>query len=874
MVNIPYNLKYKWKGSWIWAKTFRPRRKKFGDRQEEIQGITFEDKNAHVLFRKKFTVEKTPKQAILKISVDSRYKLYVNEHYIGRGIPRCERWAWVHDVHDVTKFIKEGENIIAIQAVYFGEPLAWYQPIDSAMGSTLTNSAKGGVVFELDVTDENGGARTIVSDKNTKAFICDAYQRNAPKKNGTLGRVDIVDLRKYPSGWRKMEYDDSNWENAMEISYPLEYYIERQIPLLREIEINPEKVLHFGEVENVDFEDDLEDDEEPPDFCIINNMEIPEPLSKATIKGMDYILKPKEGKFCEITSPGQGRSVFLLLDFGKNMSGYMHFLVDGEEGTIIDMIPAERMAGKQVDNGDTLTQKRGMSVTLSGGLQEFEQTLWDGFRYVMVKIRNVKDKIMIYRLNTVFTSYPYENKGVFECNDEDLNDLWKACAYTLVLCTHDGYEDCPWREQRSYPGDFYVENLINYATFGDYDIGKKSVYDVAFSQLSNGMTFSFVCGDAYLENHIIPNYQLYWIFTIESHYLYSGDEQTVKNLYTEMIKGLEWWEKYIDPDTKLLKNVPYWKFIDWNEGLDNNAEINAIVNAQYYWALKIVEKYSRMMGWQDKAEKLDKIAEDIKRGINIYLWDEERSVYHDGINNGKKDNVISQQTNAFLIFLEIAPPSRWDKIIHEAFDIPVKNGIQIPIKKRGYKPSPNEVLIPQPFFMHFVNQAFAKTGRFDLMFHYFKKGWIRMLKHQDFAGTIWETWEQHGSRTHAWAATPAFDLTTHVAGIRPIEPGFNKFLIEPEFHELNWIKCNFPSIKGDIYLSMKKTSDQMEFSIRIPEMLDEKGTFLSPRKAIGKIEKVTINNREIPLEDAIIESGRVKINALPAGVNEIKIKMK
>ncbi|MHA1698206.1 MAG: family 78 glycoside hydrolase catalytic domain [Promethearchaeota archaeon] len=874
MVKIPWDLKKTWAGKWIWPKTFEPRRKKFVDRSEEMQDILPGDRNAHVLFRRVFNIENKVDKAIIRISVDSRYKLFVNGRYIGRGIPRCERFFWYYDEYDLTGVINEGKNVIAIQAVYFGEDLAWYQVLDSVRGSTLQDSAKGGLVFELEISCTNGEKISINSDDNTMALHLDAYMRDAPKKNGTIGRVDIVDLRKFPLDWYKLDYTcDAKWKKPLVLSYPIEFYVKRNIPQLKEEEINPEKIIAYGEVDDVGHEMLEDGEDEMPDFCIKNNLEILELPKNAIFKDLDHLLHPEPGKSCQVSSPGPNRAVYMLFDFGRNVTGYMHFLVEANDGAVIDMIPAEKIVDNQVDNGSPLQNKRGMSVTLKDGLQEFEQTLWDGFRYVMVKIRNIKTSIKIYKLNAMFTSYPYRSKGSFQCNDDLLNELWKACAYTLVLCTHDAYEDCPWREQRTYPGDAYVENLINYAVFGDFAIGKKFIYDVAFSQLPTGMTFSFVCGDAYAEHHIIPNYQLYWIFTIESHYLYSGDDSPIHDLFIPMMAGIEWWEKYIDDETKLLKNVPFWKFIDWNDALDSNAEINVIVNAQFYWALNLVSKYARMVGWHEKGDELEKIAIDIKNGINKLCWDENIGAYHDGLNDGKLDNVISQQTNAMVILLDIAPKARWERIIKHVFDKPAQTKYNIPWQKRGNtRRDPSEILLPQPFFMHFVNAMYAKIGRFDLMFKMFKEGWGRMINHPtDYAGTIWETWEQHGSRTHAWAATPAFDLMTHVLGIKPTSPGFERFEIQPRFHTLEWVEGVFPTVKGEIELSMKRDDDQYEYYIKIPPALDKKGQFVFHPPPGRTVKLVEFNGTTFPAEKLAIVDEKLVLPDIPSGTNKIQV---
>ncbi|MBN2150732.1 MAG: alpha-L-rhamnosidase N-terminal domain-containing protein [Candidatus Lokiarchaeota archaeon] len=845
-------------------------------RAGEFQGILPNERNIHALFRKGFSLEGAPTKATLQISVDSRYKLYVNGTYIGRGIARCENCAWYFDEHDVTGVLKPGENIIAVKAVYFGEDLAWYQCLDSVKGGNLAGAAKGGLVFELDVELAGGKHVVIASDCTTKAIKLDAYRQDAPKKNGTLGRVDIVDLNLFPDGWTGAGFDDSTWASPLELNDPFEFVVQRNIPFLREVEVNPVSIMAYGEVEDAgaDLLGD-EDADDIPDFCIKNNIEINEPLGKATITGMDAITAPAPGKSCDVTSPGEGRAVFMLLDFGKNVTGYMHLVVEGEKGAVIDMIPSEQVAGNQVYNGDSFAGKRGMSVTLRDGVQEFEQTLWDGFKAVMVKIRNVKHAIKIHRLNAVFTSYPYEAKGSFECSSEMLNELWKACAYTLVLCTHDGYEDCPWREQRSYPGDVYVENLVNYAAFGDYLMGKKFIYDGAFDQLPTGMTFSFFCGDAYFEQHIIPNYQLYWIFVVDAHYLYSGDDGPIRDLYSSLLKAIEWWDKYLDRDTGLVKDVPFWKFIDWNDRLDADAEVNAVVNAQYYKALQLVAKYSRMLGWAEKASELSRVAERVRAGINKHLWDEGRGCYHDGLNGGDLDDIISQQTNALLIDFNIAPQDRWPRMLEVAFDGPAKGKYAIPWPKRGKgsKPQPGEVLLPQPFFMHFVNSALVKVGRFDLVFKMFEEGWGRMLAHPDYAGTIWETWEQHGSRTHAWSATPAYDLLTHVLGIKPTQPGFASFTIQPELHDLAWARGTFPSAKGGIGVRAETGGNTLAYTIEIPAALGKRGAFISPRLGASRVKRLEVGGKEMDVASHLDGLGRVVVEGLPAGETAIRIEL-
>ena len=68
-----------------------------------------------------------------------------------------------------------------------------------------------------------------------------------------------------------------------------------------------------------------------------------------------------------------------------------------------------------------------------------------------------REGVRIRHVGALSTRYPVEHRGAFECSDPFLNELWKIGRTTLELCMHDGWEDCPGREQRQWLGDATVE---------------------------------------------------------------------------------------------------------------------------------------------------------------------------------------------------------------------------------------------------------------------------------------------------------------------------------------------------------------------------------------------------------------------------------
>ena len=74
--------KVKWNGKWIWADYITPFRVPRQNRCPEKEAIKPSEKNVYCLFRKTFTIEKPIMDAVITVSVDSRYKLFVNGKYI------------------------------------------------------------------------------------------------------------------------------------------------------------------------------------------------------------------------------------------------------------------------------------------------------------------------------------------------------------------------------------------------------------------------------------------------------------------------------------------------------------------------------------------------------------------------------------------------------------------------------------------------------------------------------------------------------------------------------------------------------------------------------------------------------------------------
>ena len=856
MVDVSKWVKKDWKGKWIWLPGAKARHIRIGDQRPIPRGIQPDEMNKFALFRKICQINLSFSKAMLNISVDSRYRLYINGMFIGRGIHRCESYYWYYDTYDVSEFLVQGENIIAIEGRFYGRELAFYNPPELAGGSE-SNSGKGGLIFEVLLYNEQGELiESFGSDEETKAIQDPAQDSNAPNKGG-LGYCEIVDYSKRDPNWKKLSFSVMNWGKAKIYDYPILTLIKDPNQKLLEKEEFPSYIVSVAVVEdcNADFD---EEEKSTIDFVIQNNLDgKKEAAPPSLISNIDGL---KGMGVCEIQSPGEGKAVSILLQYDVMMVGYPRLILEGPKGTIVDVINAEKVNGDSIDL-DPMKDKRGARIILSGGLNSFEQWEYEGFLYQQIKIRNLSSPLKIHKISSLRISMLPEKMSRFECSDPDLTDLWASSAFTLLCCATDGYMDCPQREQRSYLGDAYVEALVSQVCFGTHKLTKKIIYDAAFGQRKDGITFSYHPGDYLSSCHIIPDYCLYWIQLAEMYYQWSGESEVLTDLYPHFLEAIDWFMTYFDKNVGLLGNLPYWVFIDWAYNREKG-KYNAIVNAQFMDCLRIVGKIAKMLGDSFHERKYYELADSIKNRLNELCWVSESGCYRDSTDGAKPTGFISQHTNAYLSVKGVASKEQQQSILQVVFldADPKLEDMQINKDRPKRIDNPLEnfdemfILYAQPFFMHYVHAFLDMNDQHEIILRYFKKGWVPMLR-EGKTKTLWETWSNKQSECHAWSATPAYDLSTYWIGVRSTAPQFKEVQIKPCIDGMEWAKGSYPTPQGVISVKWQsepsENAKKFEFEIHIPEKV-QSSKFIIPKMQGVRPNLVFLNHKEyIPIANTI-----------------------
>ena len=160
-------------------------------------------RNRHILFRKKFSLGSFKKVKIF-ISADDYYKLYINGRFAGQGPAPSYHFQYNYNEIDITEYLSEGENTIAVHTLYQGLINRVWQSGD----------LRHGLICDI-VQD----GKTVLS--SNEDFLVAAH--SGFSETGTCGYdtqfLECTDSSAVEVGFEKPDYDDSLWENASPCLY-------------------------------------------------------------------------------------------------------------------------------------------------------------------------------------------------------------------------------------------------------------------------------------------------------------------------------------------------------------------------------------------------------------------------------------------------------------------------------------------------------------------------------------------------------------------------------------------------------------------------------------------------------------------------------
>ncbi len=439
------------------------------------------------------------------------------------------------------------------------------------------------------------------------------------------------------------------------------------------------------------------------------------------------------------------------------------------------------------------------------GEQEFESLGWFNGEHITY---DIPYGVTVISLKYRETGYNSEFSGDFKCDDEALNSLWQKSLRTLYVTMRDNYMDCPDRERAQWWGDVTSEMVMTMYSMdsNSYLLYQKGV-QAMLSHIDDTKVLQTVVpiSDDYFE---LPVQQLAGIVGFLTYYQYTGDKAFIETVYDAALDYLKLWET--GENNLVVHRTGSWDWPDWGD----KADMTAIENAWYYYALSTLEEMARILEIKDDITFITSRKSTIEKGYKA-LWTEK----------GYKSDDVKEpddRANALAVLSGLAD-------------------------KEQYGVVTNVLTITQnssPYMEYYVLEALCKMGEYDLARNRIRDRYADMIS-ADYS-TLWENWDMFwGTKNHAWSGGPLVIMSKHFAGITPLEAGYERVEIDPQYTLSDKLNCTVPSIKGLITLDYEKTDGNYIINLTIPQ--DMNTVFYVPENATVSInsEQFYINGEYI-----------------------------
>ena len=734
-----------------------------------------------VCFRKEWTRSSaTMGRCSVRISADSRYKLYVNGIFVQEGPqkPLGPTECYV-DEAELSSYLKAGKNVICAQVLRYPAGL----PGNVCCNASLIRSQSPLFYFHADsdeATPISGGSGWHCRVFREIEIASEAF----PAGPSHICAQENVVAQSEMVGWMSPDYTEKDWNKCKTYSLLDAFFagapfrmVPRQIPPMRHSN------CRFAGVSAVRTGDEEERNE---------------------IKAQYEALIRRDGS---VTIPANTHQVVELYSDVESC-GYLNYAFSGGAGAVIRTTCAECYSyprppiisplGVKMEQpprkGDRTDSKNGellgctSQYCLAGcGTAEapecYEPFWFRTFRYIRLEIDTAESELVFRHFSYRSVGYPLNVHTRFDIGTHELNQIWDISVRSLELCMHETYVDCPFYEQLQYAMDTRTQILCTYAISADDALARQSMEAFRLAQRPDGLLNS--CAPARVVG-VIPCFSLFYILMVYDHMLYFGDQALVKNHLPTIDRILSFFDKNLTEEgivgkigAELLPG-PYWSFIDWSQSWPGGVPTASkqktgnltMESLMYLYALKKSAALSEFAGRKGVAEEYHARAEALAVAIRRTCFGQvvdNNNKLHRLVQDGAGVEQYSVHCQAFAILTGLVAGKEGGEML-------------------SYAINNEQITQPSIAFLFYVFRALEMCGMYDQTIALWEP-WRRMLKNG--LTTCVENETDMRSDCHGWGAIACYEIPTAIFGVRPTAPGYAQVEISPQI-------SMFPKAHGTI----------------------------------------------------------------------------
>lgn len=694
----------------------------------------------------------------LRITGATFYRIFINGRFVHYGPARAPHGYTRIDELDISSYLKDGTNRIAIEAAGYHVYNYYTVLLPSFIQAEIVED---GSVIRATGRDQDFAAIHLTT--RVQESMRYSFQRHFSE----IYQLDIADPLTH---WRTI----NDWTSAAVSEVPLELqYLAREVPIPKYDIHEPASLLERGHVQVLPRESDKPYEERKFIHPLTNEIR-GYPLDQIRERPFELFQDCRfEREAVELAKVSMGAATsqqtqksysiqsnqYMLWDMGYNNNGFIQCDIRAVEDCDVYLLFDEKLIDGRMDVSRWLSinivhyrLKRGEAIYQ---LESFETY---GFRYIQCVVMG--GSIELKRLALREYSYPRYRNTQLTSSDKRINRVFEAAVQTYRQNTLDVFMDCPTRERAGWLCDSYFTAQVSPYFSGESVVEKVMLdnYRLAPSIpfIPEGMLPACYPGDS-PDGRYIPQWALWYVVELEGYFERNklAQKADFKSLCYRLLRFLADYQN----EDGLLEKLDRWNFIEWSKANEWVQDVNYPTNMLYAKVLRLVGD------WYDDRE-LTALAERVKQTVLEQSFN--GSFFVDNAIRGDDGKLRATRNRSevcqyYALFFEIADPKeeRFAELIETTLHVfgPTR-------KENGIMP---EIAYANAFIGNFLRlELLLRWRKYDQALEEIVGYYDKMA---ELTGTLWEHDDVlRGSLNHGFASYAGVAIIKCLLGVHQIAP--------------------------------------------------------------------------------------------------------
>ena len=506
-----------------------------------------------------------------------------------------------------------------------------------------------------------------------------------------------------------------------------------------------------------------------------------------------------------------------IYDLGQQASHMTRFSVRGSAGSKIRITPTELLNADGSIFRNNYNGKAWSHFTLAGaGVETYMlKFFYSGHRYVQVEALPAKAGGAlpeVISLEGLVTHSAVADAGEFWCSHETLNKIHAMVRWAELSNMMSVISDCPHRERLGWLEQSHLHGPSFRYSYEMRPFYAKILADMRDAQDESGL----------VPTHVpeLAKFPPKWRDAIEwgsagvlipwQQYQWTGDVEVLRTNFPMM-------KRYLAYLTSRAKGHLAAKGLgDWSgRGATPETPGELVAAAFYYEDAATVAKAARLLGKEEDAGQVERLAADIREAFNAAFFSADKNQFSTG----------SQASNAFALALGLVSPEKRAAVL---------SNLVADLEQRGYALTVGEAGLP------YLLRVLADEGRSDVIYRMAVQsehpGYAYQLKMG--ATALCETWNawRDNSQNQFMLGHITEWFYRDLAGIQLDQsaPGFGRVVIKPSMVAgVNEVKASYDSVRGKIMSEWKRDGRRVTLRVVVPP--NAKATVIVPAEVASAI---------------------------------------